>query len=65
MISWLAQILTNIIVLAIVFALMILAVIRIVKDRKAGIMACGQKCEHCHGSCANCNACCSAKTHAK
>ena len=65
MITWFAHNITNIIVLAIVFALMVLAVVRIVKDRKAGIMACGQKCEHCHGSCANCNACCSAKTHAK
>ena len=62
---WFSTHIADIIVIGIVLVLMALAIVKIVKDRKAGIMACGQKCEHCHGCCADCNACCSAKTHAK
>lgn len=54
---WFSTHIADIIVIGIVLVLMALAVVKIVKDRKAGIMACDQKCEHCHGNCANCSGC--------
>jgi hypothetical protein len=58
MLTWLSENWINILVLFIVAVLLILAIVKIVKDRKAGIMACGQKCEHCHGNCSGCSSSC-------
>jgi competence protein ComGC len=58
MLAWLNENWINILVLAIVAVLLILAIVKIIKDRKSGIMACGQKCEHCHCNCSQCDSCC-------
>jgi hypothetical protein len=57
MLAWLSENWINILVLLVVAIFIILAIVKIVKDRKAGIMACGQKCDHCHGGCASCSGC--------
>ena len=50
MIEWLAANWVNIIILAVVGGLIALAVIVLVKDKKAGKTSCGCNCAKCHSA---------------
>jgi hypothetical protein len=47
MLEWLSSNLANIIIIAIVTGLIVLAVIVMVRDKKAGKSSCGCNCSHC------------------
>ena len=51
MLLWLSENLATIIVAGIVAVLLILAFVKIIRDRRAGIGVCGGDCSKCHGSC--------------
>ena len=53
MIEWLYSNMANIVIIAAVLGIVTLAIVSMIRDKKAGKSSCGCGCEHCamHGKC--------------
>ena len=61
MLSWLSANLINIVLIAVIAAIVVLLIRSMIRDRKAGKSACGGNCACC-GACSSCGGCARSDT---